>query len=182
MKNFKIDLELDENGFLDDKYGGNAAKEFLDDEGYPDFSPKICWEKIQGAKSYALELIDYDSCPVAGKIFVHWVVGNIAENKLEENASRLDKNIIQGINSMTQGFLRTELDDKQKLTSNIKTSKYIGPMPPDGDHHYLFNVYALDIPKLEIIFPFFISDLHDAMRGHILDIGRIEFKYRQYKH
>lgn len=181
MQFFKVDLNVDKDGFLDNKYGGNAKAEFLDSDGYPDFSPEVRWEKVDGAKSYALELIDYDSSPVVGKIFVHWVVGNITSNALEENASRNNTHILQGINSMTQGFLRSGLDDAKILQSNINSSKYVGPMPPNDDHHYLFNVYALDIAKLDLKVPFFINDLHDAMRGHIVGIGRCEFKYKQYK-
>ncbi|PAF53269.1 phospholipid-binding protein [Helicobacter sp. 13S00482-2] len=181
MKFFKVSIEVDKEGFIHNKYGGNASVEFLDNNGYPDFSPKIIWEEVMGAKSYALELIDYDSAPVAGKIFIHWVVGNISSNMLKENASRENKDIIQGVNSLTEGFLRSTLSEEKALDSNLKSSKYIGPMPPNGDHHYLFNVYALDIPKLELKPPFFINDLHDAIRGHIIGLGRCEFKYKQYK-
>ncbi|PAF47424.1 phospholipid-binding protein [Helicobacter sp. 12S02232-10] len=181
MQFFEVKLELDKEGFLDPKYGGNASKGFLDNEGLPDFSPKISWESVAGADSYALELIDYDACSVCGKIFVHWVVANITSNVLEENASREDKNILQGVNSMTQGFYRGDGDETQKRASNVACSKYIGPMPPDKDHHYLVNVYALACKKLDLQTPFFINHLHDAMRGHILGIGRTEFKYRQYK-
>ncbi|MDO7253760.1 YbhB/YbcL family Raf kinase inhibitor-like protein [Helicobacter cappadocius] len=181
MEFFKVNVEVDQDGFIHNKYGGNANAEFLDEDSYPDFSPKISWEKVPNAKSYALELIDYDSCPVIGKIFVHWIVGNIHSTILEENASRKNTDIIQGINSLTEGFLRSNIDESKKPQSNIKSSKYIGPMPPNGDHYYLFNVYALDIEKLDIKLPFFINDMHDAMRGHIVALGRCEFKYKQCK-
>ncbi|PAF52594.1 YbhB/YbcL family Raf kinase inhibitor-like protein [Helicobacter sp. 13S00477-4] len=181
MQFFEVTLDWDKNGFLDDKYGGNATAEFKDSNGYPDVSPKISWQEVSGAKSYALEFIDYDSVPVCGKVFVHWVVADIRKNILEENASRVDKGILQGINSITQGYLRSDLPEDKKFQSNLDTSKYIGPMPPNKDHHYLFTIYALDIPTLELKKPFFISDMHDKMRGHIIAIGRAEFKYRQYK-
>lgn len=173
--------DIDSDGFLDNKHGGNCSKEFLDEFGYPDFSPHVVWDKVENAKSYALECIDYDATIVCGKIFVHWSVANILDNKLQANASRLNKEILQGVNSITNGFIRSELDENQKNKSNLDTSRYIGPMPPDRDHHYLFNVYALDIEKLELKMPFFINELHDKMRGHIIGIGRGEFKYRQFK-
>lgn len=181
MKYFKVHLELNEDGFLDNKYGGNAPKEFLDKNGYPFLSPTLEWENISGAKSYALELIDYDACFVSGKIFVHWVVGNIIQNYLQEDASRKNLEISQGVNSATQGFWLSKLNDVQKKESNLITSNYIGPMPPDKDHSYLFQVYALDIQKIIFELPFFINDLHDAMRGHIIGIGRVEFKYKRYE-
>ncbi|PAF44474.1 YbhB/YbcL family Raf kinase inhibitor-like protein [Helicobacter sp. 11S02596-1] len=178
MQCFEVKMELDNKGFLPARYGGNAPKEFLDTAGLPDVSPKISWESVDGAKSYALEIIDYDACYVCGKVFVHWVVGNIAKNALAENASWENKDIIQGVNSMTQGFWRIDLPESQKLANNIACSKYVGPMPPDKDHHYLVNVYALDIAKLSLSErPFFINHLHDAMRGHIIGLGRTEFLY-----
>lgn len=181
MKYFEVCLERDKSGFLDDKYGGNAYKEFLDKDGYPFLSPKLEWEDVLGAESYALELIDYDACYVSGKIFVHWVVGNIAQNYLQEDASRKNSEISQGVNSVTQGFWLSRLDNASKKESNLATSNYIGPMPPDKDHFYLFQVYALDIERLKLKSPFFINDLHDAMRGHIIGIGRTEFKYKRYE-
>ncbi|PAF46971.1 hypothetical protein BKH46_05910 [Helicobacter sp. 12S02634-8] len=163
-----VGMELGADKFLDDKYGGRASKEFLDADGLPFYSPKIMWDPIEGARSYALEIIDYDACRVSGKIFVHWVVANIHSCELKENASQENKDILQGVNSMTQGFWRAEGDLKQKEAHNLACSKYVGPMPPDKDHYYKVNVYALDVSSLKLPKPFFINDLHDAMRGHII--------------
>ncbi|GAA7035286.1 phospholipid-binding protein [Helicobacter pylori] len=180
MKTFEVMIQTDPQGYLDAKFGGNAPRGFLNPNGLPTYSPKISWQKVEGAQSYALELIDHDAQKVCGMSFVHWVVGNISYNVLEENASMMDKRIVQGVNSLTQGFIRSPLNESEKQRSNLNNSVYIGPMPPNSDHHYLIQVYALDIPKLALKAPFFLGDLHDKMRGHIIAIGRKEFLYKQF--
>ncbi|WP_104749733.1 YbhB/YbcL family Raf kinase inhibitor-like protein [Helicobacter cynogastricus] len=176
MQLFKVFVHTNDQGFLDLKFGGNAPAQFLD-HGLPKRSPEISWEAVPGAKSYALEIVDDDAAPVVGKSFIHWVVGNIKGTKLAENASLENKHIAQGVNSLTEGYLRSSLSPEEKHTSNLANSTYIGPMPPNADHHYLIQVYALDIEHVNLKVPFFISDLHDAIRGHILGLGRVEFKY-----
>ncbi|WP_104757721.1 YbhB/YbcL family Raf kinase inhibitor-like protein [Helicobacter salomonis] len=180
MQFFKVFVKTDAQGFLDLKFGGNASAEFLD-QGLPKRSPEISWEAVPGAKSYALEIVDDDATPVVGKPFIHWVVGNITGTKLAENASLENKQIVQGINSLTEGYLRSSLSPEEKRASNLANSTYIGPMPPNADHHYLIQVYALDIVHVDLTSPFFINDLHDAIRGHILGLGRVEFKYPQMR-
>lgn len=178
MQFFKVFVSTDDQGFLDRKFGGNADAGFLD-HGLPKRSPKISWEKVQGAKSYALEIIDYDASAVVGKPYIHWVVGNITGTELAENASKENKHIAQGVNSLTEGYWRSSLSADQKQASNLASSDYIGPMPPDQDHHYLIQVYALDVAHLDLKEPFFINRLHDGMRGHIIGLGRVEFKYHK---
>ncbi len=183
MQFFKVFIHTDTHGFLDSKFGGNADASFLDQQGIPRRSPEISWESVAGAKSYALELVDYDAATSGGKgrPFIHWVVGNITETKLAENASVEDKHIDQGINSLTEGYTVSSLSAEEKQASNLANSNYIGPMPPDKDHHYLIQVYALDVAHLDLKKPFFIGQLHDAMRGHIIGLGRVEFKYAKLR-
>ena len=49
---------------------------------------------------------------------------------------------------------------------------YDGPCPPWNDeilHHYVFTVYALDVPRLGVSGDFTGKDVLKAMEGHILD-------------
>ena len=49
---------------------------------------------------------------------------------------------------------------------------YDGPCPPWNDeilHHYVFTVYALDVPRLGVSGAFTGKDVLKAMEGHILD-------------
>jgi hypothetical protein len=82
--------------------------------------------------------------------WVHWVMYNIpgTVTSLEEKLSVGKINAIDGLNSW---------GDKG----------YNGPCPPDGAHHYIFRLYALDntfTPK-EVMDKY---ELLAAMKGHIL--------------
>jgi len=53
---------------------------------------------------------------------------------------------------------------------------YDGPCPPWNDeilHHYVFTVYALDVPRLGVSGSFTGKDVLKAMEGHILDRAAI---------
>ncbi|WP_033159662.1 YbhB/YbcL family Raf kinase inhibitor-like protein [Mycoplasmoides alvi] len=180
MNKFKVTIpHVDNDNFLFDDYGGNAKKEILID-GLSHLSPEISWDPVEGAKSYALECIDYDSASACGLIFVHWVVANIHTTKLELNASLKNKDILQGVNSCTNGIYKNfDLVDDEKYISNLKNSLYVGPCPPNSDHFYTFTIYALDIENLNLKQPFFIGDLHDKMNSHIISQSQIRVKYKQ---
>jgi Raf kinase inhibitor-like YbhB/YbcL family protein len=48
---------------------------------------------------------------------------------------------------------------------------YDGPCPPWNDsimHHYIFTLYALDLPKVDVDGKFTGQQVRDAIRGHIL--------------
>lgn len=82
----------------------------------------------EGTVSLALTMTDPD-IPESVKqnmgitVFDHWVVFNIpADTRIIEEAATPPG--IQGMNSAGQG--------------------YTGPCPPDGEHRYIFTLYALD--------------------------------------
>lgn len=57
---------------------------------------------------------------------------------------------------------------------------YDGPCPPWNDervHRYIFTVYALDVPRLEVPVRFNGTDARNAMRGHVLAEASIEGRY-----
>lgn len=59
-------------------------------------------------------------------------------------------------------------------------SAYGGPCPPpgDGQHRYVFTVYALDVPKLEGLGAGVTgASLVFTMRGHVLATGTITGRY-----
>jgi Raf kinase inhibitor-like YbhB/YbcL family protein len=58
---------------------------------------------------------------------------------------------------------------------------YDGPCPPWNDlrvHHYVFRLYALDVPRLPLEGRFTCAQACEAMRGHILDEAQIIGTYR----
>jgi len=128
-------------------------------------SPEIWWERVEGAKTYALILEDPDARSVTP--FVHWVAYNIPAD----------------VTSLPEGLP----DQAQLAKSGVmegKTSKgslgYFGPRPPVGDppHHYHFQVFALD-RELDVPPGAERDELLQAMRGHVLAAGELVGTYEQ---
>jgi Raf kinase inhibitor-like YbhB/YbcL family protein len=57
---------------------------------------------------------------------------------------------------------------------------YDGPCPPLNDervHHYVFRIYALDVPRLELEGRFTCADVLNAIHGHIIDEAQLIGSY-----
>lgn len=100
------------------------------------------------AASFVLTVVDKDATP---KPWVHWFVFNIppgmryiAENSVPEGA--------------TEGF------------ANGGTPGYEGPCPKyfTGTHHYIFSLYALDIP-LDIDPASTLDDAAETIKKHTIE-------------
>ena len=114
--------------------------------------------------------------------FFHWAlidlpasvtgIGEIREGEFADGVSPHGKKgpgaahgARQGINDYTAWFA----GDKDMGGNYFG---YDGPCPPWNDeilHHYVFTVYALDVPKLAVSGDFACRDALKAMEGHILD-------------
>ncbi|HTF02418.1 MAG TPA: YbhB/YbcL family Raf kinase inhibitor-like protein, partial [Bacteroidia bacterium] len=98
-------------------------------------------------KSLALIMDDPDA---PSGDFVHWVMWNIpVQEKIAENTAPG----MQGLNGR-------------------KETKYTGPCPPSGTHHYHFKIYALDT-ELSLLTTTDKQGLLLAMKGHILGTGEL---------
>ena len=133
----KISVPL-AGGLLADEYGKYApASAML--AGHPIKSfPITVIDLPAGTKSLALTLVDYDSTPVCGFTWIHWLAANIPVSlaNLPANASRdLADQFVQGRNSNAGALVN---GDPQIITG------YVGPQPPDQTHDYTLRVYALD--------------------------------------
>ena len=110
--------------------------------------------------------------------FYHWLLVDIPPTMNEIAASEFSKavtlrgksgpqaihNTRQGINDYTAWFA----GDRDMGGDYYG---YDGPCPPWNDeipHHYVFTLYALDIPQLSLPKGFKGADLLKAMEGHIL--------------
>ncbi len=103
------------NGFIPSQYTCNG-KNIL---------PPLSWYDIPAAtKSFAITLTDPDA---PGGIWTHWVIYNIPANV---------NSIAEGESSFPAGSV--------VLNNSWKHTKYDGPCPPSGTHHYWFIIYALD--------------------------------------
>ena len=157
----KITIALN-NGMLPDRYGKYAPPE-CKIHGTPTVSfPFGIEDAPSDTKSFALVMIDYDSTPVCGFPWIHWLMCDLpgGSSGLPENASALGSGIVQGRNSSASRFIG-ERDPRVFC-------RYNGPQPPDKDHEYTVTLYALDTPSLALKEGYYISDLLRSMKGHIL--------------
>jgi Raf kinase inhibitor-like YbhB/YbcL family protein len=101
-------------------------------------SPALNWSGApKGTKSFALSVYDPDAPTGSG--FWHWVmfdipatVTSLPKNAGDSKASLAPAGAIQGNN-------------------DAGSPGYFGPCPPKGDkpHHYHFQVFAVDVDKLD---------------------------------
>lgn len=142
-----------ENGLLPDKYGKYSDVKI---GGEPCVSMPISIENVPGgAKTLAITFVDFDSIPVCGFAWTHWLAANIPADVTEipENASQDTAfGMVQGATHFS-GALRC---------------RYGGPMPPDKTHNYTLTLFALDC-ELELAEGFSPEELNGKMDGHILE-------------
>lgn len=88
-------------------------------------SPPVGWSGVPGtARSLALVVDDPDA---PNGTFVHWVLLDIPLRTNRVAAGQVPDGAVQAENS-------------------VGDTKYTGPCPPSGTHHYRFTVYALRRP------------------------------------
>lgn len=170
----KIQSKNIKNNYLDPVYGNNTHEELINGKVKKSFH--ISWKDLpHGTKSLALNFYDDDAIPVAGFTWVHWLVANInpALNELSINASiDLKDELIQGKNSWASGLLPKEVQDHDAL--------FGGPAPPNEDHEYTLEVYALD-KTLNLENGFLGNDFKKSIRGHVLEVTKLTFMYQKVK-
>lgn len=111
-------------------------------------SPPLAWQNAPKAtKSFALTLKDPDA---PNGTWIHWVLFNIPSNitALPENIQTLPETTQVGQNSW------------QRIN-------YDGPCPPNGMHHYIFTLYALD-SVLKLNQGASDAQLQSAISNHVL--------------
>jgi Raf kinase inhibitor-like YbhB/YbcL family protein len=119
--------------------------------------------------------------------FVHWVLvdvpasgspirdgeyssGVTAKGKSGPLAAR---NTRQGLNDYTSWFANDE-----KMKGDYYG--YDGPCPPWNDsipHHYIFTLFALDMPNCAVKRRFTAADVLKAMKGHVLGTAKLTGRY-----
>jgi Raf kinase inhibitor-like YbhB/YbcL family protein len=121
-------------------------------------SPELRWSQVAHAKSYALIVEDPDA-PTT-RPFVHWLAWNIpgSTTELHEGSAR---DAVEGENGSG-------------------ATGYFGPRPPagDADHHYHFQVFALDT-TMSLPPGARRDDVVEAMKGHVLAKGELVGTYAQ---
>lgn len=141
-----------EGGILPKKYSGDGEN----------CSPPLEWQRIpRETKSIAIIAEDIDSREGS---FVHWAVYNIPAFMIEvaENMPK-DRKFSSGICQCLNDFNKVGYD---------------GPRFPSGKHRFLFRVFAVDC-MLTVPFNSNAPALIEAMKGHILEEGRLTAIYQK---
>ncbi len=144
-------MDLTSSAFED---GGRIpVKHTMPGAGGENISPSLSWTAPpEGTKSFLLLVVDPH--PVA-RNWIHWVVADIPADvrELEEGASG---------NSMPQGA--------RELVNSFGRVGYGGPQPPPGtgDHPYVFTLFALDVPHVDLPDRASLAKIQHAIKGHVL--------------
>ena len=112
----------------------------------------------EGTKSLSLIMDDPDAMEPAGKVWVHWVLWNIAPKDVD-----------------SAGLMMFGFPACLGMTDFGEVG-YGGPAPPDKRHTYVFKLYALD-SKLGLSSESTKADVEKAMEGHILEQTTLEGTY-----
>ncbi len=110
-----------------------------------DISPALQWTDVpDGTKSFVLIVRDPDA--PAKEEWIHWIVVDI-QPAITDVAD----------DTMPQGG--------REVMNDFGQTTWGSPCPPNGEHRYFFQIYALDIPT---VVGNSLQEVELAMRGHIL--------------
>ncbi|GAN71530.1 kinase inhibitor [Acetobacter syzygii] len=106
-------------------------------ENGQNLSPALQWQGApQGTRSFVVTVYDPDAPTGSG--WWHWVVANIPPTTTS---------LPEGAGSGRAGLPA----DAIQVRTDFGTPGYGGAAPPAGRvHRYVFTVYALDVPKLDV--------------------------------
>jgi Raf kinase inhibitor-like YbhB/YbcL family protein len=159
-----------------------------------DRNPQLAWNNVpEGTKSFALICHDPDVPNRVDDVnkedreiaesfprdqFFHWVLLDIPATIREIPAgSHSDRITAKGKpGPAAPGGTRHGLNDYTKWFAGDKNMGgdyygYDGPCPPWNDlrlHHYVFTLYALDVPQVEVHGDFTGANARLAIAGHVL--------------
>lgn len=154
------------NNMIPDCYSKFAPKDQRID-GKPSRSfPIFVTDPPKDAVSLALYFRDYDSVPVCGFTWIHWIAGNFPVGDIPANISHnksINQPIIQGKNSNISKFLPED---------SGPVEGYTGPMPPDKVHGYTLTVYALN-KRLDLKNGFWLNEFLREIEGHVIESSTI---------
>lgn len=131
--------------------------------GGANVSPALSWSGAPPAtRSFAVTVFDPDARK--GRGWWHWLAYDIAPHRTGFAA---DAGVSEAT-SMKQG------------RNDFGHARYDGPCPPPGPaHHYIFTVYALDVPALKPAAQT-PAAVDQAIRRHALSRARQTLLYRRY--
>ena len=128
--------------------------------GGDNVSPDLAWTGVpDGTRSLAVTCYDPDAPTTVG--FSHWVLFDLDPSTagIESGAGAKGKNPKGSVLGFT----------------DWGESQYGGMAPPPDDppHHYIFTVWALDVPSLEVDETTTYAKFNFLVRGHLLAKGTL---------
>ena len=140
MKEFSLSSPAFANGaMIPQKYGYKHGN----------VSPPLVIQGVpDNCTSLALIMDDPDAVGAVGRVWVHWLLWNIPSHTTKIQESQIPSNSLEG-------------------TTDFNEIGYGGPAPPDKQHTYIFNMYALD-SVLSIREGATKNQLKEAMKNHII--------------
>ncbi|CAE6770223.1 hypothetical protein R75461_03800 [Paraburkholderia nemoris] len=145
---------LADGGTLDSSHAASA-----NNCGGGNVSPALQWRNTPaGTKSYAITIFDPDGAKGLG--IVHWVMYGVAPSATGLGAGATPAGSVAG-------------------TNRTGGPGYYGPCPPVGDvpHHYVAQVYALDLPPDALPAGLTRDALQAAMKDHVLAAASTVLRY-----
>jgi Raf kinase inhibitor-like YbhB/YbcL family protein len=132
--------------------------------GGGNISPQLEWrDPPKNVKSYAVTVFDPDA---GGGGFWHWIAFNIGVGAYGLNT---------GAGTPHSG---NAPGDTVQFTNGFGDRGYSGPCPPPGKpHHYVFTVYALDVPVLPVSAAASSDDAVQAIRKHAIATAALTATY-----
>ena len=111
-----------------------------------------------GTRSMVLIMDDPDAMKPAGKVWSHWIMWNIPPDTVQigEGASA-PRGAVEG-------------------TTDFGSTGYGGPAPPDGEHTYVFALYALDA-ELDLPASATKGQLEKAVKPHVMAKAELRGRY-----
>lgn len=125
-------------------------------------SPALSWTAgPEGTLSYAIVMHDPDGAK--GQGVDHWVHYGIKPTTRQIAAGAGSKSTLEGVGG----------------TNSKKTTTYVGPCPPIGDsaHHYVIQIYALDLVPDALPAGLTRAQLLEKINGHVLRNSSVVRRY-----
>ncbi|SEM36311.1 ribose transport system ATP-binding protein [Roseovarius azorensis] len=140
-------IRMNQSGFLllaaDIPQGSEIPEKFCENNI---LSPALEWEGVpEGTRSFALSITDPDLPEEFNfpRSFAHWLVYNIPADarQIPEGAS-MSARMPSGARELNSDFVTFGIPGFSR--------GYGGPWPPDSAHRYVFTLYALKTPSLDL--------------------------------
>jgi Raf kinase inhibitor-like YbhB/YbcL family protein len=124
-------------------------------------SPPLKWAAAKGAKSFVVIADDPDA--TEPKPFVHWVLYDIPGD------------VVAMREGLSTDLTLPDLKMAKQGVNSTGAIGYTGPKPPVGDpeHHYHFQVFALDVETLGLKPGATREDVIAKLKGHVLAKGEV---------